>query len=329
MASTLQERLVWLLEKPLLGLVKFESPNPPTLSTVKLGKLLFYEARLSKDGTISCASCHESKFAFSSQTALSQGIGGQLGKRKAPVIINRAFHANQFWDGRAESLEAQVTGPLTNPLEMGSTVEAAVAFLEGNSGYRALFSAAFGTDQITIERVSRSVADFEKTLLSGNSKWDLNQNDPASHPLTVREARGFEIFNDRECHICHQPPAFTDDLFHNSGVAFKNGVFVDEGRFGYTKTLGSEKAEELGAFKTPTLRNVNRHGPFMHDGSLKTLEEVVEFYNQGGVENPHLDPDITSLGLSDQDKQDLISFLGTLDGEGFDDVPPLPGDFPR
>lgn len=317
LGASLEARLYQLLEAPLLGLEKFESSSPPTVQTAGLGRLLFYDKRLSKDGTVSCASCHDVKNAFSSAVAFSQGVGGALGKRKAPAILNRAFASLQFWDGSAESLEAQVIGPLENPVEMATTKEKVVEVLTSINGYSPYFVRAFGTPEVTIERVQRAIADFERTLMSGNSRYDRGE-------LNTLEMRGLDLFNDRECHICHKAPSFSDEKFHNTGVAFKNGIFADVGRFGVTKI-----ESETGAFKTPTLRNVRQHGPFMHDGSIQTLEAVIDFYNDGGVKNPHLDPDIMRLGLQPEDKQALLAFILSLEGEGFEDPPPLPEEFPQ
>ena len=328
-AADLQTRLKWLLEVPLLGLMKFESHTPPTVTTATLGRLLFYDKRLSKDGTVSCASCHEVAHGFSALTAVSTGIGGQVGNRKAPPILNKAFHAVQFWDGRAETLEAQVVGPIVNPIEMGNTEENAVNTIAGVSGYGEYFKNAFGTTHVTMVRIATAVADYERTLLSGNSKFDKWRNNPTSVNYTQLEERGFQLFNDRECHICHKAPSFTDDLFHNTGLAYKKGVLIDEGRFGFTKLSGKGKDEEIGAFKTPSLRGLSNHGPYMHDGSLATLSDVVDFYNEGGRDNPHLDEDVVPLGLKAEDKKALVAFLETLEGEGFEDPVPLETEFPR
>lgn len=329
LASSLEQRLEWLLHTPLLGLEKLETNDPPTLQTAQLGRLLFYDKRLSKDGTVSCASCHEVGVGFSSQTALSKGVGEVLGKRKSPVILNRAFQSTQFWDGSAASLEAQVLGPIENPLEMATTRDKVVETLAGIKGYAPYFVRAFGTPNITIALVQRAIADFERTLLSGGSRYDHWIHQTGQVQFTDLEIRGLDLFNERECHICHTAPSFTDGLFHNTGVAFKNGAFADEGRYGFTKTQGNPHDSELGAFKTPTLRNLTKHSPYMHDGSIPTLEAVIEFYNNGGVKNPHLDPDIIRLGLQPQDKTALLAFLHTLEGTGFEDTPPLPEEFPQ
>lgn len=328
-AADLQTRLQWLLEAPLLGLEKFVEANPPTLNTTKLGRLLFFDKRLSKDGTVSCASCHDSAIGFSSTTAFSKGVGGALGKRKAPVILNRAFQSTQFWDGSAATLEAQVAGPLTNPLEMANTKEQAVKTVAQISGYAPYFASAFGTSEVNLERIAKAIADFERTLMSGNSKFDRWTMDPIHSPLTELEELGATVFNDRECHICHKAPLFTDGLFHNTGVAFKNAVFADEGRYGFTKLSGTQKAEEMGAFKTPTLRNIEKHGPYMHDGSIPTLEAVIDFYDAGGRPNPQLDIEVIPLGLQPEDKKALLAFLNTLEGEGFEETAPHAEEFPR
>jgi cytochrome c peroxidase len=328
-SADLKSRLNTLLNTPLLGLPKYEAPVLPSLSSASLGRLLFYDKRLSKDATVSCASCHDATSAFSNTTAVSTGIGEMKGTRKAQPILNRAFGEFFFWDGRAKTLEEQALQPILNPIEMGNTEENLLHTLQSIRGYEPLFHDAFGSSPISVRNAMIAISDFERTLQSGNSKFDKWQNDPHSVAYTAEEVRGYEIFNDRECHICHSPPLFTDQKFHNSGVSFVNGNFPDEGRYAYTKTIGADKPDDIGSFKTPTLRNLLTHAPYMHDGSLKTLEEVVTFYNKGGNKNPHISPDVLPLGLRPNDKAALIAFLKTLEGEGYEETPPLPSEFPQ
>ena len=323
-----KERIELLLHKPLEGLPKLSTATPPTVQTAELGRILFFDKRLSRDGTISCASCHKSEFGFG-DSGMPVGAGGAVGPRKSQPILNRAFSAVQFWDGRADSLEAQILGPITGHIEMDNTVENAVKTIGAIPGYKPLFKGAFGDDLVTSERMFRAISDFERTLLSGNSRYDRFVKDPDRVPFTEEEKQGLKIFNGRECHICHVPPFFTDNKFHNTGVAFKNGTFTDEGRFGFTKTLGQGKPEELGAFKTPTLREVSKRAPYMHNGEMKSLEEVVEFYNKGGTRNPQLDKEVFPLGLRPADKVALLAFLRTLDGEGFEETEPREEEFPQ
>lgn len=322
--ASIEERLHWLLNEPLAGLPKYESATPPTLERAKLGRLLFYDKRLSADGTVSCSSCHEVGHAYSSLTSVATGIGGVKGTRKAPPILNKAFTSVFFWDGRASSLEEQAQGPLFHPEEMGMTAEKLIATLNGMDGYRELFRAAFGESEITLARVTGAIGDFERTLLSGNSLWDRWQASPASVVYPKEAERGYELFQDRDCIFCHVPPFFTDSLFHNTGMGFHDGQFKDPGRFAISKL-----EKDLGAFKTPTLRNVSQHAPYMHDGTVATLAGVVEFYNDGGIENPNIDEKITRLGLAPDERAAIVAFLMTLDGTGFEETPPTAAEFPR
>jgi len=309
--ASIQERLEWLLNTPLTGLPKYESASPPTLASAELGEKLFYDKRLSADDTVSCSSCHEAGHAYSSGGSVATGIGGAKGTRKPPPILNKAFANVFFWDGRASSLEEQAQGPLFHPDEMGMTEAALVAKLNGIEEYRKLFAA-----EITLEAVTKAIGDFERTLLSGDSLWDRWQANPLGVSYPKEAERGYELFLDRDCVFCHTPPFFTDQQFHNTGMGYHNGAFKDEGRFTISK-VESEK----GAFKTPTLRDVSRHAPYMHDGTLATLAAVVEFYNDGGIENPNVDPKITRLGLQPDERAALVAFLMTLDGRHYSSSP--------
>lgn len=328
LASTVETRLEWLLDRPLVGLPTFDAPHPPTVATAKLGRLLFYDKRLSADRTISCASCHQVDHAYSLPFAVAQGIQGQKGTRKPPPILNKAFLAPQFWDGRANSLEEQALGPLFHPAEMGNTAAGVVTVIDGIEGYRPLFRDAFGDNQITIARITRALADFERTLLSGGALYDQWQANPKVVAYPLEAQRGFALFQDRDCAKCHIPPFFTDNLFHNTGVGFEKGAFKDLGRFAHTQSLGTAVDAERGAFKTPTLRNLLKRAPYMHDGSIADLASLVEFYNRGGIRNPFLDINIIPLGLQPSEKTDLMAFLITLEGTGFEETPPRPEEFP-
>lgn len=321
--GAIEDRINWLMNEPLTGLPRFESAAAPTVASAKLGRLLFYDKRLSGDGTVSCSSCHSNASAFSNQLAVPIGIHQTPGKRKAPPILNRAFSTPFFWDGRAASLEEQATGPLFDPGEMGTNAEKLVATVSEIRGYRPLFVSAFGSEEISVGSVTRAIADFERTLLSGDSKFDRWEAKDPEVTLTDVEKRGHDIFLDRSCHECHKPPFYEDGLFHNTGLGFKDGVFTDVGRFAITKVDA-----DTGAFKTPTLRGLSKHAPYMHDGSLKSLEEVVEFYNKGGIRNPHLSEKILPLGLQAEDKKALLAFLLTLEGHGWEETTPLPAEFP-
>ncbi|HEX8912454.1 MAG TPA: cytochrome c peroxidase [Humisphaera sp.] len=301
--------------------------QPPTPERVQLGRWLFFDKRLSGDGTLSCASCHRSDAGFSERTPTSIGIGGQLGVRKAPPILNAAFAIGPsfFWDGRAKTLEEQALGPITNPIEMGNTHERMVATLAAAKGYAPYFRRAFGDERVTADRVAAAIADYERTRLSGNSPWDRwRAGDESAVSEQVKQGHKLFFFGKASCNACHLGPTFADGQFHNLGVGWDAaaGTFKDEGRYAVTK-----KDADRGAFKTPTLRDVARRAPYMHDGSQRTLREVVEFYNRGGERNPHLSDKIKPLNLDPVEVDALVAFMEALDGEGFADDGPTT--FPR
>jgi cytochrome c peroxidase len=303
-------------------------PNPPTPERARLGRLLFYDKRLSGDNTISCASCHRPEQAFSEPTPVSSGIRGQKGGRKAPTFINQAvtLYPHFFWDGRAGSLEDQALGPIANPIEMGNTHGAMVDTLSRISGYAPYFKEAFGTPAITKERVAKAIADYERTRMSGNSPWDRWRYNRDESAVSAQVKQGHELFNGKaSCAQCHLGNNFTDAQFHNLGVGWmeKTRTFKDEGRWAISKDLGEEgRAGDRGAFKTPTLREVTKHAPYMHDGSVATLREVVEFYNRGGEKNPWLDAKVKPLNLTDAEIDALVALMQALEGEGYQDTPP-------
>lgn len=308
-----------------LGLVPIIWPkdDPYTPAKAELGWLLYFDKRLSADGTISCATCHDPKHAFGDGQRFSTGIRKQLGGRSAPTVINRAYSLEQFWDGRAGSLEEQAKGPIANPIEMGFAHDACAACVAGIPGYRERFKQAFGPGPITIDHIARAIATFERTVLSGNSAYDrFKAGDEAA--LTESQKRGMKIFfsDHARCDSCHEGVNFTNGKYANIGIGMDKPN-PDLGRF-----VVSKKEEDKGAFKTPTLREVSKTGPYMHDGSLKTLEEVVEHYNKGGIKNPWLHQDVRELKLSDQDKKDLVAFLKALEGEGWQHIHP-PAELPK
>jgi cytochrome c peroxidase len=303
-----------------LGLppVPVPADNPVTAETVALGRKLFYEKRLSADNTISCSMCHSPQLGFSDGRKFSLGVAGKRGTRHAPTVINAAYSRMQFWDGRAPSLELQAAGPIANPVEMNQPHDVSVAKLAADPQYKAMFEAAFGPGPITIGKVEKSIASFERTVLSGNSPFDRYYYGGDKTALSPAAIRGLAIFTDKakgNCSTCHtigeKYALFTDGKFHNIGVGIDSeGELTDPGRF------AESKAEmDRGAFKTPTLRNVGQSAPYMHDGSLKTLKDVVDFYKGGGNSNPNLDKDIKELKLSGQDREDLTEFLESLTGD--------------
>lgn len=287
--------------------------NPVSDAKIELGRDLYFDTRLSKDDTVSCATCHAPEHGFAEPRKTSQGVGGKLGKRNAPTVINRLFSSNQFWDGRADDLEAQAKGPITNPIEMAmDSPEAVVKKLSAIAGYKALFKKAYGSDEVSMDRIAEAIASYERTVVSGDSAWDRYQAGDKK-ALTAQQVRGLELFNGKaNCATCHASFNFSDENFHNLGVGWDESKkeLADVGRFEVTKA-----DTDKGAFKTPTLRNVAQTGPYMHDGSEATLREVVVLYNRGGNKNPWLSPKMKPLALTEAEIDDLVAFLGALDGE--------------
>lgn len=312
--------------EPPLGLRPVTAPanNPPTAETVALGRRLFYDTQLSADGSIACASCHNPDRGFTDALALAKGIGGKAGQRSAPTLLNVAYFPLEFWDGRAASLEDQARAPIANPIEMGQPHEECVRRLESDPSYRPMFEKAFGRGPITMDKIAKSLASFERTLVSGDSPFDRYQYGHNATAMSAGAIRGLAAFRDPargNCAACHligkDYALFTDGKFHNIGVGVDpTGELTDLGRYHQTKVEA-----DRGAFKTPTLRNVALTAPYMHDGSEKTLKEVVDYYAGGANSNPHLDPAIQRIQLSPQDRAGLVAFLEALTGN----VPPDSG----
>lgn len=312
------------LPEPPLGISgTFEDLEaPPTPEKVRLGRWLFYDTRLSADNTIACSTCHRPEHAFSEPTPVSTGINGQKGGRKAPSFLNQAWtiYPHFFWDGRAATLEEQALGPVENPIEMGNTHDAMISSLQGIKGYAKYFEEAFGDPAITKDRVAKAIADYERTRMSGNSpvdRWRLKEDQSA---VSDQVKKGHDLFFGKaKCNQCHLGDNFTDSSFHNLGIGWdpEKKTFADIGRYEVTK-----KEEDKGAFKTPGLRDVSKHAPYMHDGSLATLKDVVMHYVKGGEPNPHLSPKIEKLDLSDEEVDALVAFMEALDGEGYQDTAP-------
>jgi len=331
----------WKAAIPLIPL-----PTPPlgsnadfsTLSfkvtpeKVRLGRSLFYDKRVSIDATESCATCHRPDNAFSEPTPHSTGVHGQQGGRKSPTFINEAWTIAPvfFWDGRASSLQEQAVGPMANPIEMGNTHEKVVAMIGAIPGYHELFLAAFGDDKVDLARIADAIAAYEATRMSGNSRYDRFE-DGDLKALTEEEQLGRSLFLEKaHCAECHITGAnFSDAQFHNLGIGWKASAakkvggkltrdgFKDLGRYAVTKD-----PKDIGAFKTPTLREITKHAPYMHDGSLATLGAVIDHYAKGGTANPWRDPSLKKFTLTPKEKAALIAFLKSLDGEGYADTAP-------
>ena len=305
-----------------LGLdpVAIPADNPMTEAKVELGKMLYFDKRLSKENDISCATCHDPSMAWAEKTTTSKGIRGQMGDRNAPTVVNAAYMRVQFWDGRAASLEQQAVGPIQNPIEMGNTLEACVDCLNKIPEYKKLFKDVFGTE-INKEGVAKAIAAFERTILSGNSPYDkaTKGNDKAA--LTDAQKRGMDLFMDKgQCSTCHSPPMFSNSGYYNAGA----GKSKDEGRKKVTSKDG-----DLGKFRVPGLREAANTAPYFHDGGVATLEEAVKLMATGGVDNPNLSSTfkgIRDAKLTEADIKDLVEFVKALSGDYPKMQPPkLPG----
>lgn len=314
--------------------------NPLTRAKIELGRQLYFDRRLSADSTVSCADCHHPDEGFGRKTQFGVGIGKQEGNRNSPISYNRILSAAQFWDGRAASLEEQAVGPIANPIEMGNTHETAVDTVRKIEGYQLQFDKIF-SDGVTIDNIGRALATFERAIVTGPSPYDhyegfqrfakldeddlkeLLEDDPDlaakyeelraakdNNPMSESAIRGRELFFSKKinCSACHVGANLADEKYHNLGIGM-DAEKPDLGRYEVTK-----KDADRGAFKTPTIRNVALSAPYMHDGSLKTLEETVEHYNKGGTPNPYLSDKIVKLNLTDEQKADLVEFMKACTG---------------
>jgi cytochrome c peroxidase len=279
--------------------------NLLTGEKVELGMELFFDRRLSADETIACATCHIPALGFSDGQPLSSGLNERKPGRNTPTIVNRAFGRSYFWDGRASSLEETIL--LTLRTQLGNTDEVIVQKLNRISGYPERFKRVLGTS-VTIDGISRAIAAFVRTVFSGNSPFDRFEAGDRT-ALSLEAQRGFKLFKRKaKCAKCHAGFNFTDEQFHNTGVGLYDPD-PDLGRHAVTN-----RDEDKGAFKTPTLRDLTRTAPYMHDGSLETLEEVIQFYDEGGIKNPYLAEKLKPLHLTFREKGDLLAFLNSLTG---------------
>lgn len=292
---------------PALPPLSVPADNPQTEAKAALGAQLYFDPRLSADGTISCATCHDPDKAWANHEAVDVGIQGRRGSRNSGTILDAAYMDHQFWDGRAASLEEQALGPIHNPLEMGETLENVVGKLNAIAGYRTGFREVFG-GEVTTDGIAKAIAAFERTVLSGPSPYDRYvAGDRNAMPAAA--IRGLRIFNGKaRCRTCHGGSMLSDQGFHNIGVGMDRDA-PDIGRQAVTKD-----PRDRGRFKTPSLRNVALTWPYMHDGSARTLADVIEWYDRGGLPNPTLDVFIVPLELSDAEQRDLEAFLEALTG---------------
>jgi cytochrome c peroxidase len=276
--------------------------NAPSAARAALGEALFFDPRLSASSDISCATCHDPDRAWGDGRARAVGAGGHVLARRTPTILNLAWSELLFWDGRATSLEAQAVAPLESPLEMNESAETSAARLRQIEGYRRRFEAAYPGEGITPRTIAKAIAVFERTVVSSPSPFDawIAGDDRA---ISASAVRGFVLFNTRaNCAVCHEGWSLTDGSFYDIGLPPH-----DRGR-GALVPLPSMQF----AFKTPTLRDVARRGPYMHDGSLATLADVVEHYDRGGEARSSRSAEVRPLGLSAADKADLVAFLEAL-----------------
>jgi cytochrome c peroxidase len=328
-----------------LGLDKLPVPpyNLMTVEKVELGKQLYFDKRLSADNTIACATCHDPSQGWSFNDTFSPGIRGQKTGRVAPTVINSAYHKSQFWDGRAETLEDQALGPIQAPGEMGNTLPAVARKLDAIPGYKEQFRKVFGTEHVTADGIAKAIAAFERTVLSGNSAFDQWMKDPEENATAISESakRGWTLFRGKaRCINCHVGSNFSDSLFHNIGVGFagwneadaaaKRSIVERHGGRYAVQRVGLKNPADIGAYKTPGLRDIAKTAPYMHDGSEPTLEAVVDYYDRGGNRNPWISAQLLEkgkdkLGLTPEEKKDLVEFLKTLTGEPVKiEMPKLP-----
>jgi len=288
--------------------------NPTTVEGIALGKKLFNDPLLSGDGTQACVSCHIQSANFSDTNQFSTGIDGIDGDRNASTIVNAGWNSSNFWDGRAMTLEDQAFGPVVNPIEMNETWINVENKLNANTEYKQLFKDAFNIDYIDSTHVVMAIAQFERSLISSNSKFDRFYR--GEETLTPSELNGYAIFNSEkgDCFHCHGTQLFMDNLFHNNGLDPE--PFTD---LGHSAVTGNSSDD--GKFKTPTLRNIEVSAPYMHDGRFFTLEQVVDHYDMGGHYSSTIDPNMKKVGiglqLTNQEKADLIAFLKTLTDSDF------------
>ena len=302
---------------PLPTVVPIPSSNLNYTAKIELGKQLYFDGRLSKNNAISCAFCHNPGTGFADPRQTSIGVGGGVGGRQSPTVYNTGLNHVQFWDGRARSLEEQAIGPIHNPVEMAETHEHVVAKLGKIKGYQQQFKAVFGTD-VNLQGIAEAIAAYERTVLSTNSAFDRYVLGDQK-AMDEGAVRGMALFKGKaRCILCHNGPNFTDNQFHTLGVPQVGPMKEDLGRF-----VVSRAEKDRGAFKTPTLRSITETAPYMHDGVFKTLEEVVEFLDQGGGSNPNLSPLAKPLNLTAEEKSDLVAFLKALAGE------PIPFSMPK
>jgi cytochrome c peroxidase len=299
----------------------YPQDNPWSQEKEDLGKLLYFDPRLSGDNTISCATCHHPDKGWSDGHPRTIGFGGKELGRHSPTVINSGYFEVQMWDGRAPTLEAQAKGPIQSTVEMNQKADELIEELGAIPEYREMFSKVFGDSGITLDNIANAIATFERSVVSKNSAYDkyMEGDKNAMSPAAVNGMKLF--FGKGKCSICHNGPALTDSGFHNIGVKQHGPLTEDLGRYNISKD-----EFDKGAFKTPGLRSISQSPPYMHDGSEATLKDVIDFYNRGGDVAENRTSLITPLELSDQEVLELVEFLKALDGEPLGiKAPKLPG----
>lgn len=310
----------------------FPENNPYSEAKKELGKMLFFDPRLSKSKQISCASCHDPELAWGDGRTISYGHNRQTGKRNSPSLLNIGYHSVFFWDGRAASLENQALGPITDPVEMAATETISIKNIKKIKGYKPYFREAFGDEKITIERILKAIATYERTITSKKSKFD-SFIEGKSDIFTDEEVIGLHLFRTKaRCINCHNTPLFSNQKFHNVGLSYYGRTFEDLGKYNIT-----HKKEDVGKFKTPSLREIGRTAPYMHNGLMPNLEGIIEMYNAGmprvkPKENqkndslfPVTDPLLKKLNLTKKEQNALKAFLLTLSSSARREIlPKLP-----
>lgn len=284
--------------------VPYPADALPSEERVALGRKLFFDPGLSIDSTVSCATCHKPELAFTDGLEKSLGHAGQVTARNAPTLYNVAWHPYFFKEGGNPRLESQMLGPLENAEEMATNVPLLIDRINRNAEYRKLFKKAYGTDTIDFYHLSRAIATYERSLVSGFSRWDAWYY-KGEHTLNDEEVAGWRLFTGKAgCIGCHNGPDLTNYSFQNIGLY---EVYADVGLYRRTRD-----SADLGKMKTPSVRNVIYTAPYMHDGSMKTLEEVVEHYNKGGKPHPAKSPLIKPLQLTEAEKKQLVALLKAM-----------------
>jgi cytochrome c peroxidase len=290
--------------------MKHPADNKWSKDKEELGKMLYFDPRLSGSNWISCATCHNPGLGWSDGLPRTIGDGQKELGRHSPTVINSGYFELQMWDGRKKSLEDQASGPIGAAVEMNQDYDELIRELKALPGYVNRFNMVFGKNSLTIGNIAKAIATFERSVVSKNAPYDKYWAGDKT-AMSTSAVNGMNLFFGKaKCSICHNGPVFTDSGFHNIGVKAAGPLKVDLGRFNETKD-----DFDKGGFKTPGLRDITKSAPYMHNGAVATLEDVIEFYDRGGDEKENLSPFITPLGLNAQEKKDMVEFMKALDGE--------------